>query len=58
MRGRVMAIYLTMFVGMMPLGNLFAGVLAQRFSSAFTVGLGGALLVAALFPLYLKGVFK
>ena len=38
MRGRVIAVYLTMFVGMMPVGNAFAGALAERTSVLFAIG--------------------
>lgn len=46
MRARVMAVYLTMFVGMMPLGNLLAGIIAERTSAMFTIGLGSTLMLA------------
>lgn len=57
-RGRVMAVYLTMFVGIMPLGNAVMGVLAEKTSSIFAIGIGaaGILLVGAYF--YSKGIFK
>jgi MFS family permease len=57
MRARIMAVYLTMFVGMMPLGNELAGVIAERTSAIFTIGLGGALMLAVGVILYLKGTF-
>ena len=51
MRGRVMAVYLTMFVGMMPIGNLLAGFLAEKVSAQFSIGLGAVvtLLVGTYF---------
>jgi MFS family permease len=49
MRGRVMAVYSMMFMGMAPFGALMAGALASRIGPAHTVGLGGACtLVGAL----------
>lgn len=58
LRGRVMAIYLTMFVGIIPLGNIIAGIIAQHTSTMFTVGLGGAaiLILGAIY--YFKGIFS
>lgn len=58
MRGRVMAVYITMFVGMMPLGNAFAGFLAQHTSPQFTVGLGGLVMLLVGIFMYAKGTFS
>jgi predicted MFS family arabinose efflux permease len=41
-RGRVMSFYTMAFVGMMPFGSLFAGILATRLGAPLTVALGGA----------------
>jgi len=41
LRGRAMAVYTMMFMGMAPLGSLFAGALADRIGSPWTVALGG-----------------
>src|SRR3989338_10857089 len=57
MRARVMAVYLTMFVGMMPLGNQLAGIIAHKTSAMFTIGLGSVLMMMLGFILYLRGVF-
>ena len=57
MRGRIMAVYLTMFIGMMPVGNALAGVVAQKTSSLFAVGLGASLVLIFAITLYLRGVF-
>ncbi len=46
LRGRVMAIYSMMFMGMAPVGALLAGVLAERLGAAPTVALGGAFCIA------------
>jgi len=47
LRGRVMAIYAMMFMGMYPVGALLAGAIAKRFGAPTTVGVGGILCVAA-----------
>jgi len=46
LRGRVMALYSMMFMGMAPLGALFAGVAADRVGAPMTVALGGAACLA------------
>jgi MFS family permease len=46
LRGRVMAIYSMMFMGMAPFGALLAGTLADRFGAPATVSLGGVLCIA------------
>jgi MFS family permease len=42
LRGRVMAVYSMMFMGMAPIGALLAGTVAQRVGAPLTVALGGA----------------
>lgn len=42
LRGRVVALYSMMFMGMMPLGSLGAGFTAGRFGAPLTVAVGGA----------------
>jgi MFS family permease len=42
LRGRVMAVYSMMFMGMAPIGALLAGTLAGWVGATTTVGLGGA----------------
>jgi MFS family permease len=41
LRGRVMALYSMMFMGMAPFGALFGGALADRVGAPLTVALGG-----------------
>jgi MFS family permease len=41
-RGRVMSIYIMLFMGITPIGNLVGGQLAQRFGTPITVAIGGA----------------
>jgi MFS family permease len=47
LRGRVMAVYAMMFLGMTPFGALLAGVLAHPLGAPATVGLGGAVCLGA-----------
>jgi MFS family permease len=46
LRGRVMAVYSMMFMGMAPIGALFAGVLANKVGAPVTVAAGGVVCVA------------
>ncbi len=46
LRGRVMAVYSMMFIGMAPFGALLAGVLANRLGAPATVSIGGAFCIA------------
>lgn len=45
LRGRVMAVYSMMFMGMAPFGALLAGTLAQHIGAPVTVALGGAVCI-------------
>ena len=45
LRGRVMALYSMMFMGMAPFGALFAGLVASRLGAPITVTTGGAVCV-------------
>lgn len=58
MRARVMAVYITFFVGMMPIGNEIAGLIAHQTSETFTIGLGGAAMLAVGLIFWAKGIFK
>src|SRR5205085_11647300 len=42
LRGRVMAVYSMMFMGMAPFGALLAGAIASRWGAPRTVAIGGA----------------
>jgi MFS family permease len=46
LRGRVMAVYSMMFVGMAPFGALLAGVLANLLGAPMTVAIGGIACIA------------
>ena len=41
LRGRVLAVYSMMFMGMAPFGALFAGAVADRIGAPYTVAIGG-----------------
>ena len=49
LRGRAMAIYSMMFMGMAPLGALLSGAVADRIGAPWTLGLGGAAAIAGAF---------
>jgi MFS family permease len=46
MRGRVMGLYATMFLGVAPFGSLLAGFVAERAGAPATVALGGLACIA------------
>jgi len=58
LRGRVMAVYSMMFMGMAPFGALLAGLLATRLGAPLTVAIGGIACVggAAIFRSKLPAV--
>jgi MFS family permease len=47
LRGRVMAVYSMMFMGMAPFGALWAGWVAERIGAPRTVAIGGAICLGA-----------
>jgi MFS family permease len=53
LRGRVMAVYTMMFMGMAPLGAMLAGALAVRLGAPLTVAAGGAFCVVGAGVFYL-----
>jgi MFS family permease len=58
LRGRVMAVYSMMFMGMAPLGALFAGAVAHKLGAPLAVSIGGVgcLVGAGVFALRLPGL--
>jgi MFS family permease len=46
MRGRVIAVYSMMFMGMAPFGAFFAGAIAHRLGAPWTVAVGGVACIA------------
>ena len=58
LRGRVMALYSMMFMGMAPFGALFGGAMADRFGAPITVAIGAiaSIVGAVLFRLNLPKI--
>ena len=53
LRGRVMAVYATMFMGVQPIGALLAGGIAKKIGAPYTLTIFGALvLMGSLFFLF------
>jgi MFS family permease len=53
LRGRVMAVYATMFMGVQPIGALIAGVIAKKIGAPYTLTIFGTLvLIGGLFFLF------
>jgi len=46
MRGRVVALYTMMFMGVAPFGAFFAGAIAHRLGAPWTVAIGGFACIA------------
>ena len=46
LRGRVMALYSMMFIGMSPIGALLGGAVAAKIGAPWTVGIGGSICLA------------
>ncbi len=55
MRGRVMSIFMLAFRGGMPLGNLIAGYVAQRWSISTALGVNGVLLAIVALVFIVRG---
>jgi MFS family permease len=55
MRGRVMSIFMLAFRGGMPLGNLIAGYVAQRWSISVALAVNGSILAAVALFFILRG---
>ncbi len=47
MRGRIMSLYTTAFIGTLPLGNLYSGWMAELIGAPATVMIGGAVVLMA-----------
>ncbi|HEY2093470.1 MAG TPA: MFS transporter, partial [Thermoanaerobaculia bacterium] len=56
MRGRVMSIFMLAFRGGMPLGNLLAGFVIQRWSLALALTVNGAMLAVIAAVYFAKGM--
>ena len=58
LRGRVMAVYATMFMGIQPLGSLLAGGIAKRIGAPYTLGLFGILVLTGSFVFFFLVVLR
>ena len=58
LRGRVMAVYSMMFMGMTPFGSFFAGAIAEKAGAPLTVAFGalGCLAATGIFARSLSGI--
>jgi MFS family permease len=56
MRGRVMSIFMLAFRGGMPLGNLLAGYVAQRWSISLALAINGVVLAVVALAFIIRGV--
>jgi MFS family permease len=54
LRGRVMSVYIMMFVGLGPIGALLAGSIAERIGAPLTVAGGGIITVLAAIVFFLR----
>jgi len=46
LRGRIMAVYATMFMGVQPIGSLLAGGVAKRIGAPYTLAIFGLFVLA------------
>lgn len=52
-RGRVMSVYTLVFAGSTPLGNLYAGLFAERFNARIGFIACGAIIILLMIPLFI-----
>lgn len=58
LRGRIMAVYATMFMGVQPIGALIAGGVAKRFGAPHTLALFGLILLAGSAIFFFRVVLR
>jgi predicted MFS family arabinose efflux permease len=58
LRGRVMAVYATMFMGVQPIGSLLAGGVAKRIGAPYTLAVFGAIVLAGSLVFVFRVVMK
>src|SRR5258708_2743262 len=58
LRGRIMAVYATMFMGVQPIGSLLAGGVAKRIGAPYTLGVFGLLVLAGSLVFLFRVVTK
>ena len=51
-RGRVMSVYTLVVAGSTPLGNLFAGAIADRYGAGMSFVVCGLVIIGLLVPMY------
>lgn len=52
-RGRVMSVYTMVFAGSTPIGNLYAGLFAERFNARIGFAACGAIIILLMLPLFI-----
>jgi MFS family permease len=58
LRGRVMAVYATMFMGVQPIGSLLAGGVAKRIGAPYTLAVFGAVVLVGSLVFVFRVVLK
>jgi MFS family permease len=58
LRGRVMAVYATMFMGVQPIGALLAGGVAKRFGAPSTLAVFGVIVLLGSFVFVFRVVTR
>jgi predicted MFS family arabinose efflux permease len=58
LRGRVMAVYATMFMGVQPIGSLLAGGVAKRIGAPYTLAAFGAIVLLGSLVFVFRVVMK
>ena len=58
MRSRLMAVYATMFMGVMPIGALIAGVVAKQIGAPYTMFIFGLAVLAGCLVFILRVAMK
>jgi MFS family permease len=56
--GRVMSVYSLVFAGSTPIGNLYAGLIADRFNARVGFAACGAAIIALMIPIYIYLIKK
>jgi MFS family permease len=58
LRGRLMAVYATMFMGIQPIGSLLAGGVARRIGAPYTIALFGMILMVGSVIFFFRVVLR
>jgi len=54
MRGRVMSMFILSFIGMIPIGNVITGAIAERYGAPHTLAVCGAIITLFITIVYLR----